>query len=217
MPGIINAVLLCVVLSAANSNVYSGSRILVGLANEGLAPKALTYTTNGGVPYVAVAFTAVFGLLGFMTESASGSEVFNWLMNITGVAGFISWTCIGISHMGFMRAMQAQNISRDTLPYKAMWQPWLTQYGIGFNILIILTQGFTSFMPWSTSDFFVAYISVILFAVLYIVHKLVTKSKFVNPSEVDLVTGVKEVDDLFNDVEEAPKTFWQRAFGFFLS
>ncbi|KAK1021745.1 lysine permease, partial [Friedmanniomyces endolithicus] len=66
LPSLINAVLLTVVLSAANSNVYSGSRILVGLANERFAPRALTLTTNGGVPYVAVAFTAAFGLLGFM-------------------------------------------------------------------------------------------------------------------------------------------------------
>ena len=34
LPDIINAVLLTAVLSAANSNVYSGSRILVALANE---------------------------------------------------------------------------------------------------------------------------------------------------------------------------------------
>jgi amino acid transporter len=33
LPGLINAVLLCTVLSAANSNVYSASRVLVGLAS----------------------------------------------------------------------------------------------------------------------------------------------------------------------------------------
>lgn len=48
LPGLINAVLLTVVLSAANSNVYSGSRILVGLAQAGLAPRLLTRTTKGG-------------------------------------------------------------------------------------------------------------------------------------------------------------------------
>lgn len=210
LPGLINAVLLCVVLSAANSNVYSGSRILVGLATEGLGPKILTRTTNGGVPYVAVAFTSVFGLLGFMNESNNGSEVFNWLLNITGVAGFISWTCIGISHIAFMRALKAQGISRDTLPYKAMWQPWFSWYGIFFNVLIIFTQGFTSFIPWNTSDFFVSYISLILFTVLYVGHKLVTRSKFVKPEDVDLISGKKEVDEMYADVPDAPRTFWKK-------
>lgn len=69
LPSIINAVLLTVVLSAANSNVYSGSRILVGLAQERSAPSWFTLTTAGGVPYVAVAFTSAFGLLGFMVSS----------------------------------------------------------------------------------------------------------------------------------------------------
>ncbi|KAK6395443.1 hypothetical protein LTR65_000914 [Meristemomyces frigidus] len=128
LPGLINAVLLCVVLSAANSNVYSGSRVLVGLAQVGSAPKIFTRTTTTGVPYVAVAFTAAFGLLGFMNESANGGQVFDWFVNITGVAGFIVWTCIGISHIGFMRALSARGQSRDTLPYKAMGQPWFTWY-----------------------------------------------------------------------------------------
>lgn len=209
LPGLINGILLCVVLSAANSNVYSGSRILVGLASEGLGPKILTRTSNAGVPYVAVASTAVFGLLGFLNESNSGTTVFEWFINIAGVAGFISWTCIGVSHIAFMRALDAQNISRDSLPYKAPWQPWFSWYGIGFNVLIILTQGFTSFIPWNTSSFFVAYISLILFVVLYVGHKIVTKSKFVPAEKVDLVTGRKEVDEMYAGREEdAPTTFW---------
>lgn len=91
LPGLINAVLLCVVLSAANSNVYSGSRILLGLAEAGSAPKFLCKTTARGVPVYCVAFTAAFGLLGFLNESSSGGNAFNWLLNITGVAGFITW------------------------------------------------------------------------------------------------------------------------------
>lgn len=198
LPGLINGVLLTVVLSAANSNVYSGSRILVGLASEGLAPKFLSRATPSGVPYAAVGFTAAFGLLGFLNESSSGAEVFDWLLNITGVAGFISWSCIVGSHLAFMKALEAQQGkgARDSLPYKAMWQPWFSWYGLGFNVLIILTQGFTSFMPWDTSSFFVSYISLILFAVLYSGHKLITKSRIVRSEDVDLVTGRKEVDDL---------------------
>lgn len=207
LPGIINAVLLCVVLSAANSNVYSGSRILVGLAQEGYAPKFFTRTTQGGVPFYCVAFTAAFGLLGFLNESANGGEVFDWLLNITGVAGFISWACINVSHIAFMRALKARGASRDALPYKAMWQPFFSWYGLFFNILIILTQGFTAFIPWNTSNFFVAYVSLILFAVLYAGHKIIYRQPFVNPIEADLDTGRKEVDDMHFE-EVVPTTAW---------
>lgn len=74
LPDIINAVLLTVVASAANSNVYSGSRIIVGLAQEGFAPHWFKMTTKHGVPYYSVAFTSAFGLLGFLNVSNAGQR-----------------------------------------------------------------------------------------------------------------------------------------------
>jgi len=210
LPSLINAMLLCVVLSAANSNVYSGSRILVGLAEEHNAPTILARTTDGGVPYVAVAATAAFGLLGFMNESNNGSLVFDWLMNITSVAGFISWTCIGVSHLGFMRALRARGVRRESLLYKAMFQPYFAWYGVTFNILIIFTQGFTAFIPWDTSNFFVAYISLILFCILYLGHKIVFKTGFVNPGEADLDSGRMEIEEMHFE-EAVPTTLWGKA------
>lgn len=190
LPSLINAVLLTVVLSAANSNVYSGSRVLLGLAEEGFAPKFFGWVTTNGVPWVAVTFTAAFGLLGFMNVSASGGTVFNWFTNISSVAGFLCWTSINTSHIGFMRALKARNQSRDTLPYKAIWQPYLAYYGLFFNLVIIFTQGFTAWIPeFDVSSFFVAYICPILFAVLYLGHKIICRTKFVNPLEADLDTG----------------------------
>lgn len=207
LPGLINAVLLFVVLSAANSNVYSGSRILVGLANDGSAPKVLKRTSQSGVPYAAVIFTAAFGLLGFLNLSASGGKVFNWFMNIIGVAGFITWACISLCHIMFMHALAARGIDRSTLPYKAAWQPVFAWYGFGFNVLIILTQGFTSFIPWSTETFFINYVSLILFSLLYTGHKLIMRTKLVNPEEADITTGCLDNDDTVWSISE-PTTAW---------
>ena len=190
LPSLINAVLLTVVLSAANSNVYSGSRILTGLAHEGFAPMIFARTTEGGVPYVSVCFTALFGLLGFMNVSSSAGQVFNWLVNLSSVAGFVTWSSINACHIAFMRALAARGVSRDTLPYKAILQPYLAWYGLFFNILIALTQGFTSFIPtFNVTDFFFAYICPIVFVLLYVAHKLITRAPFVRSSEADLDTG----------------------------
>lgn len=208
LPGLINAVLLTVVLSAANSNVYSGSRILVGLAQESCAPRIFKKTTKKGVPIYSVLFTAALGLLGFLNLSNNGAVVFNWFMNISSIAGFISWTCINICHIRFMRALAAQNGSRDLLPYKAPLQPYLAWYGMSFNILIIITQGFTAFMPWDTANFFIAYVSLILFAVLFIGHKVFFRTKPVKLQDVDLNTGRLEFD--LEEWEQAPD---ERSFG----
>lgn len=211
LPHIINGVLLFVVLSAANSNVYSGSRILLGLANDGSAPKIFAKTNKHGVPIAAVCLTAAFGLLAFLNCSKEATTVFNWFLNITGVAGFITWACINACHLAFMRALAAQNISRDSLPYKAHWQPWFAWYGLGFNCLIILTQGFTAFIPWDVSSFFAAYISVLLFVVLYVGHKIVKKTKFVVPEEADVDTGCMLHDTTdWSDEAQGPKSAFTR-------
>ncbi|QKX60740.1 uncharacterized protein TRUGW13939_07886 [Talaromyces rugulosus] len=212
LPAIINAVLLTVVLSAANSNVYSGSRILLGLAQESLAPRFLKITSRHGVPYYGVAVTSAVGLLAFMNLSDNGATVFNWFMNISSVAGFISWSSLNGCHIAFMRALKARNVSRDVLPYKAMWQPYFAWYGLFFNVLIIFTQGFTAFIPtFSVSDFFVAYISLILFAVLYIGHKIIYRTPFVRPIDADLDTGRLEMDDMSWETTDRP--WWKQVFG----
>lgn len=213
LPSLINAVLLTVVLSAANSNVYSGSRILIGLAQEGFAPHWFKRTTKGGVPYYSVAFTAGFGLLGFMNVSNSGSTVFNWFLNISGVAGFITWASLNACHIAFMRALKARDMSRDLLPYKAMWQPFLAYYGLFFNVLIILTQGFTAWIPtFSVTSFFVSYISLILFVVLYLGHKIVYRDAMVDPARADLDTGRVEVENEFWETK-VPTTWYAKVWG----
>ena len=189
LPDIINAVLLTAVLSAANSNVYSGSRILVALADEGQAPSIFRLTDKHGTPYVAVAVTSVFGLLGFLNLSSDGGKVFTWFLNISGVAGLITWATTCGAYLCFSRAMRAQDVSRHELPYRSPWQPWTAWYGLVMNVLVAMTQGFTCFMPWNTADFFAAYVSLMLFVVLWAGHKVATRSSLVDAREADLVRG----------------------------
>ena len=50
-----------------------------------------------------------------------------------------------------------------------------------------------------TTNFFVAYISLILFAVLYVGHKLITRCPIVPLHEIDLTTGARDFDDEVNE------------------
>ncbi|KAF2853826.1 arginine permease-like protein [Plenodomus tracheiphilus IPT5] len=209
LPDIMNAILLTVVLSAASSNVYSGSRILVGLAEEHCAPAFLKRTTKRGVPYYATAVTATMGLLAYMNLSSNGGEAFNWLLNIVSVAGFIAWSCICICHLCFMRALKAQNISRDTLPFKSWGSSGLAIYGLTFCSIITITQGFTAFVPWNVKDFFIAYVSLILFAVLYAGHKIVKRTSFIKADEADIQSGKFE-EEISETWEESSASTWQK-------
>lgn len=189
LPDIINAVLLTAVLSAANCNVYSGSRILVALADVGQAPRWLARVNRYNTPYVAVLATAAFGLLGFLNLSSDGTQAFNWFLDITAVAGLICWGSINLCHIRFQNALKFQGIDRASLPYVAPLQPYLSWYGLFFITLIVITQGFTAFIPWDTVSFFTAYISVIIFVVLYAGYWAVFRPGFVKIGDVDLNKG----------------------------
>jgi amino acid transporter len=183
--------------------------LLVGLAEEHCGPAFLKRTSKRGVPYWATTVTAAMGLLAYMNLSSNGGEAFNWLLNIVSVAGFIAWSCICICHLCFMRALKAQNMDRDTLPYKSWGGRGLAIYGLVFCVIITITQGFTSFVPWNVEKFFISYISLILFTVLYLGHKLWTRSRLIVPAQADLLTGKFE-DELAETWEESSRSGWKK-------
>lgn len=221
LPDIFNAVILLAVISAANSNVYCGSRILFGLGEAGAAPKFFTLTTKHGIPYIAVLFTAAFGSLGYMVLSDGGSTVFNWLLNITAVSGLIAWVNISFSHMRFMSILKSRNISRDVLPFKSFGMPFVAQYAFYLGFILVFIQGYLSFFGITASGFFTAYISVILFFVVWIVahvcyngkNSLSWRTLLLPLDECDIDTGVREVDELIWD-ESPPKNLWQKFWNF---
>ncbi|KJZ76393.1 hypothetical protein HIM_04122 [Hirsutella minnesotensis 3608] len=183
---IINAVLLTAVLTAACSNVYSSSRILVGLSEEGHAPAFFRTTNRIATPYWSVLFSACFGLLGFLNLSSNGKQAFTWLLNLNTVAGIIAWSVISLCHIRFRDALAIQGLTTQELPYVAPFQPWLSWFGLIFTAAIALTSGFTVFIQWDTAEFFTAYISVIFFVVTYFVHWLIYRKGLVNLSDVEL-------------------------------
>ena len=105
------------------------------------------------------------------------------------MAGLVTWAAICLSYLGFIRALKAQGIPRSELPYLSRFQPYTAIYGLFFTGLVALTQGFTVFINWDTSDFFAAYISLILFAVLWAGHKLWYRQPRVDPATADVLRG----------------------------
>lgn len=219
LPDIFNAVLLITIISAGNSNIYCGSRILYGLGQAGVGPKFFTLTTKQGVPYVTVIITSLFGLLAFLVLSNDGSTVFDWLLNITAVAGLISWGWITATHLRFMSILKSRGISRNSLPYKGFLQPYLSQYATVTIFVLVFIQGFQCFWDVTASSFLTAYISVIFFAGLFIFFHFFfngfkasafTKlSSFWIPTEdCDIDTGVREIDEYY--VEPEPKNLWEK-------
>lgn len=71
---IINACILIFVLSAANSDLYIGTRTLYGLAVQGQAPKIFARVNRMGVPYPSLIACTTFCCLVFLNVSASSAK-----------------------------------------------------------------------------------------------------------------------------------------------
>jgi amino acid transporter len=96
LPSIVNAVVLISLFSTTNSFVFAASRSLLGLAQNGLAPKIFTKTNKRGVPYLTVLITLVVGCLSYLSLSQGSVKVLNWWINLVTAAQLVSWTCIAM-------------------------------------------------------------------------------------------------------------------------
>ncbi|KAH8897448.1 amino-acid permease inda1 [Thozetella sp. PMI_491] len=209
---IINAAILTSAWSAGNSFLYSGSRVLYSMALNGQAPKWFAVTNRRGVPWVAVLFTWCFSLLAYLNVSNTGADVFNWFVNISTISGFIAWIVVMITYLRFRSGLIYNNLL-DTLPYRTRLQPYATYVALFIITLLTITNGFQTFMPFNYKNFIAAYITLPAFLILYIGHKIYSRTPFFIPDEkMDVVTGKKEMDELeATDEERVPKNLAEKA------
>jgi len=128
--------------------------------------------------------------------------IFDYFTSSVTVFGSLTWISILASHVGFMRGMKAQGLSRDTLPYKAPFQPYLTYFALFFTCALTFFKGFDSFMPFAYKTFITHYIGIPVYVFGYLGYKLIRKTKAVKMHEMDLSTGSREFADLDGEDED---------------
>jgi lysine-specific permease len=182
-----NAVILTSVLSAGNSTLYAASRVLWVLAEEGKAPSFLKKVNKGGVPIYALYMSTLVGMLCFLTSLFGDGTVYSWLLNAAGLAGYISWLSISVTHYRFRKAYVAQGKDFKDLPYKAKWFPLGPILATVLCLVAMLGTNYGAFIG-SKVDWYgilVSYIGLPLFLMGYLVYKIVNKTKMVPLKEAD--------------------------------
>ncbi|WP_422117692.1 amino acid permease [Brachybacterium sp. UNK5269] len=100
---ITNLLVLIAALSAANANLYAGSRILHSLAADGLAPRLVGVTTRRRVPAVGIVASSV-GLLAAAALAFSGvGGVFDYMMSLVVFSVLLVWALILVTYLVFRR------------------------------------------------------------------------------------------------------------------
>jgi len=214
---VINAAILIFVLSAANSDLYIGSRTLYGLAVEGNAPRIFKRVNRLGVPWPALTLCTAFCFLVYLNVSSSSQRVFGWFVNLVSTFGAITWMCIVWTHIRFMKALKLQGLSRDDLPYKAPLQPFGSYFALIATGFITIFKGFDSFIPFTTDTFVTSYIAIPTFVAFWAGYKLFYRTRVIPLDQVDLISGKREIDEeekQFMAEQEAlgPRTRWQKIF-----
>ncbi|KAI4687559.1 uncharacterized protein J4E88_003149 [Alternaria novae-zelandiae] len=208
LPHVVNAGVLASAFSAGNSYVYCASRSLFGLALEGKAPKFLTKCTKQGVPFYCVFFVLLIALLSFLQLSENSAVVLNWFVSLVTASQLINFSVMCFTFLKFHKACQAQGLDRDTLPYKGMAQPYAAWYGLVCTFIMTFVGGYTVFLngKWAVADFLFSYLMVFAFPVLFIFWKVLKRTKWVSPSEADLVTDLAEIEEYHRTFVEKPET-----------
>ncbi|SFS93558.1 amino acid permease [Paenibacillus sp. 453mf] len=186
---VMNAVILTSVLSAGNSGMFASSRVLYALAKDGKAPRIFGKLNKRGIPVYSLLLTAAIGMLAFLASMFGDGVVYTWLLNASGMCGFITWLGISISHYRFRKAYVAQGRDLKDLPFRARWFPFGPIFAFVLCMIVILGQALTldlSDVTWV--DFAATYFTIPLFLAIWLGYKWKHKTKVIPLKDCDFST-----------------------------
>ena len=192
---VMNAVILTSVLSCGNSGMYASTRMLYAMAEEGKAPKFLSKVNKRGVPINCLYFTTAISLVAFLGYLVGENTIYLWLVNASGMAGFIAWLGIALSHYRFRKAYKLQGKDLAALKYKAKWFPVGPIIAFLLCTIVIIGQDYKDVLAGNFIAALPIYVGLILFLVLFFGYKIAKKTKLVDLRKADFSTGYIREED----------------------
>lgn len=119
------------------ASVYAGSRVLMSLAEQRMAPRCFAYVDKAGRPLWAVVSVLIWFPLAYINLASVGDQVFTWLLAASGLATIFSWLSISIAHIRFRMAWKAQGHSVDELPFHSIGGIWGSVFAATILILVL--------------------------------------------------------------------------------
>lgn len=186
---LMNAVILSAVLSAGTSGMYASTRMLHSLAEQGKAPRLFARVSRNGVPRNALLATTAVGALCFFTSLVGDKVLYSWLLNTSGMCGFIAWLGIAVSHYRFRKGYLAQGRRLEDLPYRAKLFPFGPLLAFALCLVITLGQNYAALFGPQGVDWLglaATYISLPLFLAVWLGYRLKHGSRLVKLREMDV-------------------------------
>ena len=131
---ILNFVVLTAALSVYNSGTYCNSRMLLGMAEQGDAPKALAQVDKRGVPVRAIAVSALVTFVAVVLNYLVPQNALELLMSLVVATLVINWAMISYSHLKFRQHMVR---THQTPLFKAFRYPYGNYLCLAFVVFIL--------------------------------------------------------------------------------
>ncbi|RAL03201.1 proline-specific permease [Aspergillus ibericus CBS 121593] len=200
IPDLINACLIIGILAIALECIFLPSRILRTMALQKLLPSFVANVDEKGRPRWALIITAITAIvLTYMSLSAGGLEVLNWLIAITSASFFTNWAIIAFTSFHFRAAIKAQNSAVLTCPYgwQSYYWPLAPVTVLIITSLLLVCILYLSIAPigagFSLYNFFSYMIGITLIIVATALYKIILRTPWRDPATADLVTGRAEL------------------------
>jgi len=107
---VLNMIVLTAALSVYNSCVYSNSRMLFGLAEQGNAPSFLSKLNKNSAPINAILVSSLFAAICIIINKLMPEKALEILMSLVVSSLIINWLMISITHLKFRRSKEADQI-----------------------------------------------------------------------------------------------------------
>nr|WP_255680934.1 amino acid permease [Flavobacterium sp. F-65] len=164
---VLNVIVLTAALSVYNSSVYSNSRMLYGLADQGNAPKFLMKLNKQSVPINAILISSCFAAICILINKVIPEEAFSILMSLVVSSLIINWVMISYTHLKFRDAKDKENAKTK---FPSLFYP------ISNYICFIFLLGILSIM-WITNMKLSVELIPIWLGILFICYKVFKTKK----------------------------------------
>ena len=166
---LLNFIILTASVSVCNSGMYANSRMLLGLAEQGNAPKVFKCVNKQSVPVYATLFSAclIFGcvLLNYFVPE----KALSYLIYIVVGAAVLNWMMISLIHLKFRKAMKKEGVQTK---FPSLLSPFSNYFVLAFMLMIL-------YIMWNQGFMLSVLILPVWIALLFVLFKVLGVQKTV--------------------------------------
>lgn len=184
---VINAVILTSLLSAANSGLYTSSRMLFSMGHDKLAPKFLARLNKGTKLPIAAILTTFIVVLAVIVLAQFQSNIVFTLLNIIGSLVIIVWGSSILAQIRLRMAIKKQNKdAQQVLPYKAPFYPFGPIVVIIALLFLFVGNSVGTIIAGDIAGLLRNIVPLFILLIIYLTHKFMFQTKVIKLEDINL-------------------------------